>query len=146
MKLEDLQVMWEQDAPINVTGLIDAAASVASLHAKYLKELSDARLRYRKAENSYNTMRRAKFRYYRGEMTREELESFGWDQYRGAKLLKNEMEEFLEGDADLNSLRDRIEYHKTVMLFLEQVIKSINSRTFDIRNLIEWQKFTHGNG
>lgn len=144
MKLEELHDMWEKDSPINVTGLMDAAAGVASLHAKYMRLMTETRLRHRKAENDYASMRRMKYRYYRGELTKEELEQMGWNQWRGNRLLKTDMEEFLEGDSDLGKLKDRMEYHKTCLLFLEQVIKSINSRTWDIRNLIEWTKFTQG--
>ncbi|NDB56595.1 hypothetical protein EB169_12320, partial [archaeon] len=33
-----------------------------------------------------------------------------------------------------------------MLSFLEEVIKSINNRTFQIKNAIEWQRFTAGYG
>jgi hypothetical protein len=77
-------------------------------------------------------------------MTRKELEDEGWSQWQGIKPLKNEMDEFLETDSDLVSFQDKIEYFKTVLYQLEQIIRSLNSRTWDIKNSIEWQKFTNG--
>jgi hypothetical protein len=47
-------------------------------------------------------------------------------------------------DADLIIQQDKIEYLKTVMYQLEQIIRSLNSRTWDIKNSIEWTKFTNG--
>ena len=52
--------------------------------------------------------------------------------------------EFLTVDADLVILQDKVEYFKTVLYQLEQIIRSINSRGWDIKNAIEWQKFTNG--
>ena len=77
-------------------------------------------------------------------MTQLELSDEGWDQWQGNKPLKNEMDEFLQVDADLIILQDKIEYLKTIMYQLEQIIRSLNSRTWDIKNSIEWTKFTNG--
>lgn len=77
-------------------------------------------------------------------MTREELEDLGWLQFQGNKPLKNEMDEFLLCDKELNESMDKIEYLKTVMFTLEQILRSINSRTWDVKTAVEWHKFTNG--
>ena len=38
----------------------------------------------------------------------------------------------------------KAEYFKTVIYTLEQILRSINSRTWDIKSAIEWNKFTNG--
>lgn len=115
-----------------------------TLHAKYLTFLSNAKLRLRKEESKYFNMRKMKYKYFRGEMTREELEEYGWTQYLGNKPLKNEMDEFLQCDDDLNQCLDNVEYLKTCIYTLEQILRSINSRTWDIKSAIEYIKFTSG--
>jgi len=85
-----------------------------------------------------------KYKYFRGEMTKQELEDEGWSQYQGNKPLKNEMDELLECDNKLIELQDKIEYFKTTIYTLEQIIRSLNSRTWDIKSSIEWAKFTNG--
>ena len=144
MKISELQQMWSEDSKIDETNLGKEASRVPTLHAKYINFLSSTRLNLRKAESDYYNCRRKKYRYYRGEMSRSELEEEGWQQWQGAKPLKNEIDEFLLGDADLNLLTDKVEYYKTVLYQLEQIIRSINSRTWDIKSSIEWQKFTNG--
>jgi len=144
MKLSELQEMWAEDCKIDETNLGKESARVPTLHAKYINFLSSTRLNLRKAESDYFNCRRKKYRYYRGEMSRAELESEGWIQWQGAKPLKNEIDEFLQGDADLILLQDKVEYFKTVLYQLEQIIRSINSRTWDIKSSIEWTKFTNG--
>jgi hypothetical protein len=136
--------MWADDCKINETNLGHESARTPLLHSKYLNFLSSTRLNLRKAESEYLNCRRLKYRYYRGELTQDELIEEGWSQWQGNKPLKNEMDEFLQVDSDLIVLEDKVEYFKTVMYQLEQIIRSLNSRTWDIKNSIEWTKFTNG--
>ena len=144
MKLTTVQQEWCADSSINELDLGKEAVKTPLLHAKYITYLSNVKLLLRKAESDYFNTRRVKYRYYRGEMSRDELEERGWLQYQGNKPLKNEMDEFLQCDEELNALLDKIEYYKTITYTLEQIIRSINSRTWDIKSAIEWQKFTNG--
>ena len=144
MKLSELTEEWTKDAPINETNLGHEAARVTILHAKYITVLSKTKLQLRKAESDYLNTRRLKYKYFRGEMTKQELEDENWSQYQGNKPLKNEMDELLECDQTLVELQDKIEYFKTTIYTLEQIIRSLNSRTWDIKSGIEWAKFTNG--
>jgi hypothetical protein len=144
MKLTEINDEWKRDSVINELELGREAVKVPTLHAKYLTMLSNAKLQQRKAESDYNNLRRVKYRYYRGELSREDLENLGWSQFQGNKPLKNEMDEYLAYDDELNSLLDKTEYFKTMVYTLEQIIRSINSRTWDIKSSIEWSKFTNG--
>ena len=144
MKLNDIQEMWIKDSAIDETDLGKASSHTPKLHAKYLQLLTNQRLNTRKAESDYLKMRRIKWRYYRGEMTQEELDRLSWPQWQGVKPLKNEMDEFLNTDGDLIVLQDKLEYHRAVFAQLEGILKSIHSRTWDIKNSIEWTKFTNG--
>lgn len=144
MKLSELQEEWKKDCVIDETNLGKAAASTPKLHAKYLNLLTSAKLQQRKAEADYLKLRRVKYRYFRGELTREELSDLGWDQYQGIKPIKNEMDEFMQTDDDLITAQDKLEYLRTVLFQLESILKSLNSRTWDIKNSIEWTKFTNG--
>ena len=144
MKLSELQEQWADDSSIDETNLGKESAKVPTLHAKYLNYLSSTRLNLRKAQSDYLNTRRKKYKYYRGEMSKQELEDEGWIQWQGNKPLKNEMDEFLQCDNDLINLEDKVEYFKTVIGHLEQILRSINSRTWDIKTAVEWAKFTNG--
>ena len=144
MKLSDLQQEWSKDSEIDDLNLGKESTRVPVLHSKYITYLSNVRLKLRKAESEYYNLRRLKYRYYRGELTQHELNQQGWEQWQGNKPLKNEMDEFLHCDSDLIDHEDKIEYYKTVLYTLEQIIRSLNSRTWDIKSAIEWHKFTNG--
>ena len=144
MKLQEIQDMWVEDAKVDQTNLGRSAARVPELHAKYLNMLTSVRLQYRKAEADYLRLRKLKFRYYRGELSKEELLELGWEQYLNNRPLKNEMEDVMSTDEDIIKNMDKMEYIKTLLFQLEQILKSINSRTWDVKSAIEWAKFTNG--
>jgi hypothetical protein len=77
-------------------------------------------------------------------MTKQELQEEGWDQWQGVKPLKNEMAEFLEGDADLNKVNIKCEYIKNMIEAIESILNQLKGRDWQIRNAIEWKKFVSG--
>lgn len=144
MKLSEIQSEWEIDSKIDNLNLDGESLKVSRYHAKYLNLLSSTKLQLRKAESDYLRLHRNKAKYYRGEMSKEELAELEWTQYLGPKLLKTDVGNMIETDDDVIRVSDKIEYLKTVVFQLEQILKSLSSRSFDIRNSIEWLKYTNG--
>lgn len=144
MKLDEILDMWEQDSTIDDNHLGEASTSTAKLHAKYLRLLMNARLRKTKIDIDYNSLRKTKIRYFRGELTREELTSLGWDQWQYNKPLKAEMDEFLKGDEDLSVFIARQEYIDSVIYALESILTQVKQRDFQLSNGIKWKQFLAG--
>ena len=44
----------------------------------------------------------------------------------------------------IHQLKQKVEYVSTVIDFLESTIKQISNRGFQIKNAIDWRKFTSG--
>lgn len=137
--------MWNNDAIIDDNHLDHASIDTSKLHAKYLNILVKYKMRLSKAKNEYKNLRQKKFRYYRGEMSKDELSELGWNQWQGVKPIKSEMEEFLEGDSDLNNLNLKLEYYETVIQLLDSIMGQIKSRDWAIKNSIQWKMFIAGN-
>lgn len=145
MNIEELYTMWDADCEIDENHLDKASIETAKLHSKYLRILIQHKMKIAAYQTEYNNLRQAKFRYYRGEMSREELKDRGWDQWQGIKPIKNEMEEFLTGDSDLNKIDLKISYIKVMVEALESIIKQIAARDWQIRNAISYKQFIAGN-
>ena len=144
ISLKELQDVWQEDCKIDELNLGRVAIQVPVLHSKYLNYLSTAKLQLRKAEASLYKLKRIKSQYFRGELSKFELDSLGWDQYLGNKPLKQDMNDYLDADDDIIQQTDKVEYIHTVTDFLERVLRSVSSRGWDIENHIEWSKFTNG--
>jgi len=144
MNIEQLQEHWDTDCQIDDNYLGENSTSTPKLHAKYLKMLVTVKLKHTKYQSDYNLLRKNKFRYYRGELSRDELNDLQWQQWQGVKPLKNEMDEFLTGDEELNAMRTRIDYLETMIYFLESVLAQIKARDWQIKTAVEWKKFLAG--
>lgn len=144
MNIEQLQEEWDKDCQIDDTHLGEHAVATPKLHAKYIKLLVNTKLKHTKLSSDHNMLRKNKFRYYRGELSREELTSLDWSQWQGIKPLKNEMDEFLAGDTELNTLRVKIDYLETMIYFLESVLGQIKARDWQLKSAIQWKMFLAG--
>jgi hypothetical protein len=144
MNIEQLQDTWDKDCEIDDNYLGEHATKTPKLHAKYIKILIGVKLKYTKLQSDYNLLRKFKFRYYRGELSRDELTEYGWEQWQGVKPMKNEMDEFLTGDSDLNTLEVKIKYLETMIYLLESILGQIKARDWQLKTAVEWKKFLAG--
>lgn len=144
MNLEDLYNEWQTDCQIDDNHLDTESVKTPNIHSKYLRILMGYKMKLSSLKTEYNMLRQKKFRYYRGEMGKAELEENNWQQWQGVKPLKNEMNEFLEGDADLNRITIKCEYLENMIQGVESIMSQIKARDWQIRNSIEWKKFIAG--
>ena len=144
MNIEDIYEMWANDSAIDENYLGETTIATPKLHAKYVKMLVNTKLKHTKYQSDYNIQRKQKFRYYRGELSRQELQDLGWEQWQGVKPLKNEMDEFLKGDSDLNTLQVKIDYLESMIYLLESILQQIKARDWQIKTAVEWKKFLAG--
>lgn len=144
MNIEEIQDAWEADSAIDDKYLGEASTNTPKLHAKYIKLLIGTKLKHTKYKTDYNVLRKNKFRYYRGELSRQELQDLGWEQWQGVKPLKNEMDEFLTGDDDLNKMSIRIEYLEAMIYLLESILGQIKARDYQLSTAVKWKTFLAG--
>lgn len=142
--LNELQDAWKTDCKIDELNLGSESIKTAELHSKYLNHLTNFKLQLRKFESQMLTLRRVKWRYFRGELSKLELDDLGWEQYLGPQPLKNEMQEYLDSDSEIIKINDKLDYVRACLYQCESIMKSLNSRTWDIKNAVEWTKFTNG--
>lgn len=144
MTLDEVLEMWDNDCNIDDDHLDKESVNTAKLHSKYLRILMQHKVKAAALNVEYNNLRQKKFRWYRGEMSREELKDLSWNQWQGIKPLKNEMEEFLTGDQDLNKVNAKLEYISCMVNAVESILNQIKARDWQIRNSVEFKKFISG--
>ena len=50
----------------------------------------------------------------------------------------------MDADEKLNTIDLKIRYYDVMLKFLEEIIKTVSNRTFQIKNAIDWHKFQSG--
>lgn len=142
--LQVIKESWSEDSKIDSLQIRNEIIRTPILHSKYLNYLIEIKCAYREVEVDVIKMHRLKSRYYKGEMGREELLELNWDQYQGIKPIKSELETLITTDSDMVELSTKLNYYKICLDTLESIIKAIASRSYDVRALLEAEKFYSG--
>jgi len=146
MNLESILKEWQSDCRIDPTSIDESSRVTPELHAKYLSMLSNAKLRLKKLEFQQKNLMKQKWLWYNGKLSREEVEDLGWnpDPFNGLKILKGEMEHYVEADPEMQDSEAKIEYAKSVVYTLKEIIENLKWRHQTIKNIIEYKKFEAG--
>jgi hypothetical protein len=140
MTLEELQQAIDKDLQINDTELDLESLKTPQLHNKYLKHLNNYKLLASRAQTDYSAMKREKWEYYTGKAPAEVYALKPFD----LKILKTDIDKYLESDEDLQKLKQKVDYLQTTVDYLDRTIRLISNRGFTIKNAIDWRKFTSG--
>lgn len=139
--------MWKDDSVIDEINLDETSIKSAKLHAKYLELLSISKLRLRKKEMEFDAMKKDKWLYFEGKMTKDQMDERGWkyDPFNGGtKPMKSNMDYYYKSDSDLARLQAQIDYQKTLIDTLIDIMDNIKWRHQNIRNIIDWKRFVSG--
>ena len=143
MNLSDYRNHAEKDLLIDETQLDTESLKTPQIHSKYLNFLTDEKLSLYKLQHEYKVLRRKKWLYYTGKISQEELEEEGLEPFQ-LNVLKTDIDKFLDSDENLQFIEMKIKYKESVVDYLQDVIKIINNRQWNIRSAIDWLKFTNG--
>ena len=141
MDLEKIQEMWEKDSTIDPDNLHDESLKIPQLHSKYYTIYNTTSLLRERARDLYNRVRLERYNYYTGKAS---AEVYAEDPFPYKVREKDAIQRHLEADEKLTKLDLKIRYYDTMLKFIEEVIKNISNRTFQIKNAIEWHKFQSG--
>ena len=144
--LKQIHEMWSRDSEIKMQ-LDESSRETPKLHAKYLELLSTTKLQLKRAEFQQKVLLKDKWLYYNGKMSQEDVVEKGWDPdpFDGLKILKGEMDYYYDSDPEIQKSEEKIQYYKTVIDTLEQIISNLNWRHQTIGNIIKWKQFESGN-
>ena len=140
MTLEELQQLVDKDFKLDDTELDAESIKIPLLHNKYLQHYNKFSLLLKNAELEQKLITREKWEYYTGKADEAVYREKPFD----LKVLKSDVHIYMESDDELQRADQKTAYLKQVVTYLEQVLRSINNRTFLIKNAIEWKKFTSG--
>lgn len=138
--IEFIRNEWKKDSVMDEDLLDHESIKIPQLHSKYLNFLSDVRLIKIKKEQAYKKMLREKFEYYTGKADADVYKEKPFD----LKILKQDIQLYIESDEEIQSLQNKLNYYKEMIFLLESILSNINTRGFQIKNSIEWQKFMQG--
>ena len=143
MNLEQIQEMWAKDSQIDPDNLHDESLKIPQLHAKYYTLYNTITLLREKARETHSKVRLERYNYYTGKADPEVYEE---EPFPYKVRDKDALQRHMDADERLNKIDLKIRYYDIMLKFLEEIIKTVSNRTFQVKNAIEFMKFTAGYG
>lgn len=144
VNIDALMEEWSNDAAIDETEPGRELAKVPKLHAKYLRIMTHHNLIVKKLNADYTKLKKLKWEYYNGDLNNpEDLAEHGL-QPMTKKVMRQDIPMYLDSDTDLNNILIKKVLHQEIVDFCASVLKELNNRTWQLRSLIDWEKFTGG--
>ena len=130
-------LLFDKDLKLNDTEL-DLEILKHLNYTTNIENLTTFKLMLSKSE--LHTLKREKWEYYTGKA---DASVYAQKPFN-LKILKQDVDKYLDSDVDIQRAKHKVEYLQTTTDFLDRTIRQISNRTFTIKNAIEWRKFTSG--
>jgi hypothetical protein len=143
MTLDEIIAMWQEDAEIDTASLGRESLKIPVLHSKYLKFYYEERRRLKAYQLKNDSIYLNKNQYYAGKMSQEDLKEQGWEPFQ-LSLLKAEVSMYVQGDREIITSNVKIISQKEKIDILQEIIKCINQRSFQLKGAMDWLQFTNG--
>ncbi len=137
--LQEILQLVEQNSDLP-QDLEKASRSIPTLHGKFigLKAIEDATLKA--LEFEYDVVYRDRWLFYSGKANPSQYKEENFD----LRLLKSDIDIFLNSDKQLHEIKSKISVQKIKLSTIDEFIKSLNARQWNVKNVIDWLRYNQG--
>ena len=148
-KFEQLKTDWTEDSHVDfqfknksyTADLAQLALDIPYQHNKYLNHYTDISQIKTSLEFEIRKLVREKREYYGGEA---DAKTYAEKPFGNSIKTSEKMKVYVESDDEVINLEAKIKYLDQMLYWLDQVMKQISNRGFQIKSAIEWEKFING--
>jgi hypothetical protein len=141
--LEKIQEMWERDSIIDPDNLHTESLNIPVLHARYYDMYNNIILLKKKAEQQKRNIRHKKYEYYTGKA---DPDIYIENPFPKKIRDKDTLQKYMDADESLSQASLKVEYYDVMLSYLQDILKMIHNRTYQIKNSIDYQRFASGLG
>ena len=141
--LTGIQKMWEEDSKIDSDNLHTESLNIPILHSKYYDLYNNLMLLRKKAEQQKKNIRHERYEYYSGKA---DPDVYIENPFPKKIRDKDTMQKYLDADEKLSNVNMKIEYYDVMLKYIEEILKQISNRTYQIKNSIDFMRFSSGLG
>ena len=135
--------MWERDSIIDPDNLHTESLNIPVLHARYYDMYNNIILLKKKAEQQKRNIRHKKYEYYTGKA---DPDIYIENPFPKKIRDKDTLQKYMDADESLSQASLKVEYYDVMLSYLQDILKMIHNRTYQIKNSIEYQRFASGLG
>ena len=148
-KFDKLKAEWAEDSHVDFqfknkeysADLGQLALDIPFCHNKYLNHYTDISQLRTSLEFKLRKLIKDKREYYGGEA---DAKTYAEQPFGGRISTQDKMKVYVNSDDEIINLESKIKYLDSMIYWLDQVMKQISNRGFQIKSAIEWEKFING--
>ena len=148
-KFEQLKTDWAEDSHVDfqfknkqyTADLAQVALDIPFIHNKYLNHYTDISQIKTSLEFEIRKLVKEKREYYGGEA---DAKIYAEKPFGNSIKTSEKMKVYLESDDEVINLEAKIKFLDQMLYWLDQVMKQISNRGFQVKSAIEWEKFING--
>lgn len=133
---------WAADAKMDRLEPASELRKIGSLHAKYLNILSTHRRALKEGERRMAKLRRIKYEYFSGRLDQTALTLYKWQPF--PFTLKGDMSTYMDSDRDMLNGKSILAIHEEIVDLCERILKELNNRSFQLKDICSWERFIAG--
>lgn len=142
--LDELHNEWERDSDVDKTEIGDELIKIPRLHAKYLRILSYHNSQSKELGISFIKAKKIRYEYYQGDLNNpDDLAKYGFEPMV-KRILKSDIPLYIESDPTLLLISRKKIIHDEIISATTAILKELNSRTFQLKTYVEYEKFING--
>lgn len=143
MNLEKVQEMWEADSNMDMDNLHDESVKIPQLHQKYFTLYTTIKLLRTKSFDTLAKTKLERYNYYSGKAP---AEAYVDEPFPYKVRDKESMSMHLNADDKLGKIKLKVEYYDVLIEYLEDILRMIHNRGYQIKNSVDFLKFQAGMG
>ena len=148
-RFDKLKEDWAEDSHVDFqfknkqysADLAQVALDIPFIHNKYLNHYTDISQIKTSLEFEVRKLVKEKREYYGGEA---DARVYAEKPFGNSIKTSEKMKVYLESDDEIINLEAKIKYLDQMLYWLDQVMKQISNRGFQVKSAIEWEKFING--
>jgi len=131
MNIEQLKKELTEDLAINASKLDYDSIQTPYLISKWLGYIFDEQMNFKKVHNTLASKKVAVFEHHTFERN-------------GRVDRRDILETYIPGDVEIQYIENKLEIIEQKINMMERAVKSLEQRSFIIKNAIEWKQFMKG--
>lgn len=135
--------MWESDSNMDMDNLHDESIKIPQLHQKYYTLYTTIKLLKAKSVDSLAKTRLERYNYYSGKAP---AEVYVDEPFPYKVRDKESMTLHLNADEKLSKIKLKADYYDVMLEYLEDILKMIHNRGYQIKNSVDFLRFQAGMG
>ena len=140
MKIDELLDLMDSDAVLDKNDLNRESLRITELHMKYYRIFMDEIRVLKTLDLKHAQTKKERLEYYMGQAEDDVYKA----EPLHKKWLKSEVDVALSADEKLAEVEVKRDLQKQKVKMIEEYMKAIHNRSFNIRNAIEFDKFRNG--